>query len=399
MRVPKGKPVHENLSTSYVKVGALLADLQVREFTGYVHVGLRGYDAYAFIDEGDMIGALEQTEAATRTGSEAVDGLLVRSEQRDGTVSIYEHPRVTIQAIAGILDGTPVYQNLSSDFTSLDKLIRKLASERDSAWYLEFVATEGLGVGVIYVRDGQPDGVYSPLDSPTQHGEDALRTMLEVSEAFGATFDVYRAPVEPDEEAPAPPRSEEPPKLTIVPAETPAAPAAPVAPPEPTPAGPDPEAEVEAVAFDEADSFAPLVPLMSDVIAEVERVVAAREGAGAFAIELRSGLLEVADRYPFLDPFAAEFEYHAGEIVFVGNVAPEEFAAGIGEALHIAVSTLARRDPVEGERLRRRIAEALEGLYAEREDELEQYGLGGLLHYITDGEESDTAAAGATEAG
>lgn len=392
MRVPKGRPVHENLSTSYVKVGALLADLQVRSFTGYVHVGLRGYDGYVFIDEGQIIGALEQTETTSREGSDAVDGLLVRSEQRDGAVSIYEHPAATIRAIAGILDGSPIYENLSSDFTDLGKLIRKLSQDRGTVWYVEVVATENLGVGVLYIHDGKPDGVYTPLDSPTQLGEDALKTMLEVAESFGATFNVYSAPAETE---PIATPVEPPKRLSVV------APAEPVPPVQPV-REPEPEiveaVEVEAVEVETADSVAPLVPLMSDVISTIEQVVAARDGAGAFAIELRAGLLEVADRYPFLDPFAAEFEYHAGEIVFVGNVDPAEFAAGIGEALNFAVIALVRRDPVEGEKLRRRIADALAVLYTERIDEFDAFGLAGLLAFITEVEETDAAAASSSEA-
>jgi hypothetical protein len=385
MRVPKGRPVHENLNTSYLKVGALLADLQVRQFTGYVHIGLRGYDAYVFLDDGQIAGAVEQMETGTRTGSAAIDGLLLRSEQRDGAVSIYEHPAATVEAIAGIIEGTPVYQNLSSDFTDLDKLIRKLAQDRDSIWYVEVAATEDLGVGVLYIRDGKPDGVYSPLDSPTQHGEDAIKTMLEVSEAFGATYNVYAVA------APA--------VVSAAPAATPRLAVVSVA--EPTPAAePEPDVEVEPVEVeaDAPDAVVSLVPLMSEVISTVEEVVAAREGTGAFAIELRSGLLDVAERYPFLDPFAAEFEYHAGEIVVVGAVDPEELAAGIGEALHLTVSALTRRDAAEGERLRRRIAEAIAALYAERQDEFDFYGLAGLLAFITEPDMPGASATAASEA-
>jgi hypothetical protein len=388
MRVPKGKPVHENLSTSYVKVGALLADLQVREFTGYVHIGLRGYDAYVFLDAGAIIGAIEQTETASRSGSEAIDGLLLRSEQRDGTVSIYEHAASTIQALSGIIDGSPVYQGLSSDFTDLDKLLRKLSREAASTYYVEVVATEDLGVGVIHVQGDQVDGVYSPLDSPTLGGAAALKTMLEVSEAFGATFNVYSVGGDVTVAAVAEP-AEEPRRLSVVPAAEPVA--APAPPPAAAPA-PAPR--------DEEHDITPLVVLMSDVVATIESAVAARDGAGGFAIELRAGQLDVADRYPFLDPFAAEFEYHAGEIAFVGDVDPVDFAAGLGEALHVAVAGLSRRDGADGERVRQRVGDALAGLYDRRQAEFDAFGLAGLLAYISeaDAEPSDAATAGAGEA-
>ena len=381
MRVPKGKPVYENLNTSYLKVGALLADLQVREFTGLVHIAFRGYDAYVFLDSGAIIGALEQNDTHARTGSEAVDGLLVRSEHRDGTVSIYEHAGPTVQALAGIIDGQPVYQELSSDFTDLDKLIRKLAREKDATWYVEVVATEDLGVGVIHIQGGQPDGVYSPHESPTLYGAPALKTMLEVAEAFGATFNVYSVPAEVTV-APVAEPAEEAPRLAVVRA-----------------AEPPRRTAQRPVSASRDEDITPLVLLMSDVVATIESAVSARDGSGGFAIELRAGQLEVAERYPFLDPFAAEFEYHAGEIAFVGDVDPADFAAGLGEALHVAVAGLSRRDGVESDRLRQKVAEALAALYETRQAEFDAYGLAGLLAYISeaDTEPTDAAAASAGE--
>jgi hypothetical protein len=149
----------------------------------------------------------------------------------------------------------------------------------------------------------------------------------------------------------------------------------------------------------ESEDITPLVLLLSDVVATIENAVTARDGAGGFAIELRAGQLEVAERYPFLDPFAAEFEYHAGEIAFVGDVDPADFAAGLGEALHVAVAGLSRRDGVEGDRLRERVRDALASLYESREAEFDAYGLAGLIAYISeeDAEQADAAAAASGE--
>lgn len=399
MRVPKGKPVHENLGTSYVKVGALLADLQVRQFTGSVHIGFRGYDAHVFIDAGSIIGALEQSETTFRTGSDAIDGLLVRSEHRDGTVSIYEHSAETVEALAGIVDGQPVYEGLSSDFTDLDKLIRKLATDRDAIWYVEVIAAEDLGVGVVHIHAGQPDGIYSPQDGDTLSGQAALKAMLEVADAFGAVYNVYSVPVQVTVAAVTEPAVEMP-KLKVVP---PVA-SSPESAPKTAEAAESAEVAVPAVTVVDRpgsteEGISPLVRLMSEVVSTIEDAVGPRDSANGFAIELRAGQLEVAERYPFLDPFAAEFEYHAGEIAFVGSVDPEDFAAGLGEALHVAVAGLSRRDGVEGDRLRKKVAEALAGLYEDRKREFDAFGMAGLLVYIADVDQSDSETAEVVEHG
>jgi hypothetical protein len=369
MRVPKGEPVHEGLNTSYVNVGALLADLQVHNFTGYVEVLMKPYEAYVFVDDGAIIGALEQTEASSQVGSNAINGLLVQSQQPGGMVSTYRHASKTIQAIAGIVDSQVVHQGLSSDFTDLNRLVAKLRRDRTALWYVEVIVGDDRGVGVIFIQDGDPDGVYSPSVGPMVTGSPALEAMSEAADASGAVFDVYSALI------PEPPAADTVESVKAVPV--------PVAPePQPVPRVSEPGASLDG----DGDALAPLVVLMSEVVGAIEQVVTARDGAGSFAIELRAGQLEVAEAYPFLDPFAAEFEYHAGEIAFVGSVDAEEFAVGLGEALHVTVSALARRDGVEGEKLRQRIADALVELYESRQSEFDAFGLAGLISYIAEPE-------------
>jgi hypothetical protein len=381
MRVPKGQPVHENLNTSYVNVSALLADLQVNGFTGYVEVGSSGYVAYVFIDSGAIIGALEQGDAGTRSGTDAINGLLVRAERPGNAVSIYQHAPATVQAIAGIIDGHVVYQGLSSEFTDLAKLVAKLRRDAGVTSYVEVVLDAERGSGVIYISGGEADGVYSPSGATTVTGPSALAAMVDAAESAGATFNVFALPA-PPEPAPAPEPAPGP-RLAVVPSE-------PVegAEPEPAPAPP--------VALGD-DDLAPLVGLMGEVIGTIERAVTAWDSNQRFAIELRAAQLEKADRFPFLDPFAAEFEYHAGEIAYVGSIGPDEFAAGLAEALHMAVMALTRREGPDGERLRTRIADALANLYETRQEDFDAYGLAGLIAYIVTPDAQDAAEAGAVE--
>jgi hypothetical protein len=204
-------------------------------------------------------------------------------------------------------------------------------------------------------------------------GAPALAAMSEAAESFGAVFDVYSGP-----------------QPVLIPEKAESATA-----PEPVPPGDSAAARVadaRAGLDGDGDALAPLVVLMSEVVGAIEQVVTARDGPGSFAIELRAGQLEVAEAYPFLDPFAAEFEYHAGEIAFVGSVDAEEFAVGLGEALHVTVSALARRDG-EGEKLRQRIAEALAELYESRQTDFDAFGLAGLITYIAEPEAQREAEA------
>jgi hypothetical protein len=83
-----------------------------------------------------------------------------------------------------------------------------------------------------------------------------------------------------------------------------------------------------------------LMTLMSQIVAAVEQGMGVAGRGSSFPTALRAGLLAVTERYPFLDPFAAEFEYQDKEIVFVGTAQPNEFATGLTEALRQMVEDL-----------------------------------------------------------
>jgi hypothetical protein len=122
-----------------------------------------------------------------------------------------------------------------------------------------------------------------------------------------------------------------------------------------------------------------LTNLMSVVVAAVERGMTVAGRGSSFPTALRAGLLAVTERYPFLDPFAAEFEYHDHEIVFVGSAQPNEFAAGLTEALRQMVEDLIYSS---NGRVRDYIAEELRKVEREHEAGMRQFNLGNLTERI-----------------
>src|SRR5882762_1957948 len=157
MHVPRGKPVHENLSTSYVNVAALISELRLNNFTGYVYVGFANYDGYVFFNAGRIVNALEQTEDSWKTNIDAVDSLLVRAKHRGGNVSVFDHTATVISAIAGAIDGQAVYQGLTSDFTNLPRLLERLTRDPESTYYTEVLLEQSSGTGLIYTGNGRTD--------------------------------------------------------------------------------------------------------------------------------------------------------------------------------------------------------------------------------------------------
>src|SRR5581483_8861238 len=131
----------------------------------------------------------------------------------------------------------------------------------------------------------------------------------------------------------------------------------------------------------EAVAFAEIKRLMGEIIRTVEASARAAGSRDSFTMHLRAGQLKVADRYPFLDPFGSEFEYLAGEIVFVGNASAEQFIVGLSEALAQAIDNAARAS-AQPERVRVHSLEGLRWLLDRQRHELEPYLLDQAIEAI-----------------
>ncbi|MFL6275215.1 MAG: hypothetical protein ACJ74G_08380 [Blastocatellia bacterium] len=133
----------------------------------------------------------------------------------------------------------------------------------------------------------------------------------------------------------------------------------------------------------QAVAFAEIKRLMGEMVRTVEESIRAAGSRDSFTMHLRAGQLKVADRYAFLDPFGSEFEYLAGEIVFVGNASANEFIVGLSEALAQAIDNAARAS-AQPDRVRRHIAEGLRWLLTRQRADLEAYQLDQAIEAIVE---------------
>ena len=137
--------------------------------------------------------------------------------------------------------------------------------------------------------------------------------------------------------------------------------------------------EFEPAGDDEA--MAEIKRLMGEMARAIEEAAQSVGRPDSFAMSLRAGQLEIADRFPFLDPFAGEFEYLAGEIVFVGQAAAETFVEGLTEALKLAISAVTR-STAHADRFRSYVREDLLKLHAREREEFERLGLEDVIQQL-----------------
>jgi hypothetical protein len=131
----------------------------------------------------------------------------------------------------------------------------------------------------------------------------------------------------------------------------------------------------------EVEAMAEIKRLMAEIARAIEQAAQAVGRPDSFSMSLRAGQLTIADRFPFLDPFAGEFEYLAGEIVFVGHATAEEFVAGLAEALKLAMESVTR-STAYADRFRSYVIEDLQKLFARERAGFERFGLEEVIHKL-----------------
>ncbi|HWP45371.1 MAG TPA: hypothetical protein VNO14_19170 [Blastocatellia bacterium] len=132
----------------------------------------------------------------------------------------------------------------------------------------------------------------------------------------------------------------------------------------------------------EDEAMVEIKRLMGEIIRVIEDATREAEPQSKFSMYLRTGQLKIANRFPFLDPFGAEFEYLAGEIAFIGKATPAEFIEGLTEAIKHAITGVAQSS-AQPDRLRKKVTEALRRLQSRMGPEIERFQLEECLASLT----------------
>jgi hypothetical protein len=189
--IPKGKPMHEKLSTTFVRMEGLLEELKAENFSGYIYLQFPQTSGYLFIQDGKVINAAEIAGQEQRAGIAIQEQLLRLSQQAKGTLSVYHLQKEIVRTLAGIADGEAVYTNLTSDWASLAKLIKRLATERKTYFInLVFEAVKQKR-GLIFVEGEKVEAACS-TEEENLLGPEALNRLTKDSEGEVAVFNVYR---------------------------------------------------------------------------------------------------------------------------------------------------------------------------------------------------------------
>jgi hypothetical protein len=312
MIFPEGEVVHKNLSTSYTSLNGLLMSLKSEDFSGYVRMGFMDYEAVLFMDSGDIINAVEESGDRKRVGQRAINNILSKSKEKDGVISVYQLSPEMITVLASTVKREILYRDLSTDFTSLQRLIDKLG-EQSHTGYIEVALKGSKRTGVIFFQEGEPiETILTSDKGNLASGGDLLGRILEEARGTGVVFNVYQADLA-------------------------------------TPSN-------NLAEMIDGGDLQDLLKVLQDTISAIETVVDGSIKKGTFGAELRRALVQKSNDYPFLDPFAAEFSYDNGKILYTGNPDTRDLTRGLGECLGLSIEAISEKfsrkkilDQVKGE--------------------------------------------------
>lgn len=303
MLIPKGQAIHEHLSTSFTHIEQLVEGLRKKRFSGYCHLSFWEYDGIAFFHEGQIVNAQEKSGVQgtqVQTGDLAIAHFLEKAREKDGNISVYQLAAQTVATLMAAMDVTSKYESLSTDLTSLDRVIALLQKEHLTG-YIEILLEQEAGVANLFFARGEL--VETLLASPEQKmiGEAAMIEELDRRcQEIGAVFNVYQAI----------------------------------------------ESNCTVQERSQSGAAAPrTLKLFEAILARLETVTNALLKEGGFQGIFKTILPQIADTYTFLDPFIGDFRYANGALAFEGNTPAEEFVAGMCELLNATIKTLLQTVP------------------------------------------------------
>lgn len=271
MFLPKFKIYHQNLNTYYLNLPQFVDFLKDDLFTGYIQIKRTDKDFFIFLEMGQVLNCLEVSDNNYQMLS--LEEILNKIGKGD-YVNVYYLPEETVIFWANLVTGNVLYPNLSSDFTDLIKLLAKLKHEGLTGW-LEITSPQK-EKSFVYFQNGKVIGsCCSWKGYKFYEGEDLLPEIIK--KHAKAVFDVYKVSLDK---------------------------------------GISGEISKEEV----INFFAEYIKILEEVMSKKE-----------FSLLWRQKGIEKADKYPFLDPFASEFEYKEGEINFWADVSPNELLEALKE--------------------------------------------------------------------
>ena len=285
--IPRDKPVLENLNIYYLNIKKLLEHYQGEIGTGGVYFKSHAAEGAIFFDKDDLLNGHYKDRQSDISGMDAIELLLQAGNQQNFTVTIYEIAEDEVYYWASIPTAEKIYKDLSTEFTDLDGLIKKMISEKLTG-YIDVSIGQSKEAGLVFLINGNiTGGSYSWSNGKPTTNKENQKLLLRKTKEQGGMFNVCRIPIS---------------KLQV-----------------------DKQSGNALI-----DDFDTILDMLEELLITFESVVSTTKKIRTdFSKLLKQKFVENADKYSFLDPFAGELEYSRRRLSYTGDSSNKDLADGI----------------------------------------------------------------------
>lgn len=289
--IPKGKPILENLNTYYLNIKNLIEHFQGELGSGGIFFSSSAGKGVLFFDEFDVVSGYLQNRDGEVTGKAAIEFLLDPPPGYNYIVSIHAMEPEDVYYWTQISSAQVMFDNLSSEFTDIGALIQNLKMERLTG-YIDVTIKKDGARGVLFMLNGQIVGdSFSWANTQSNVSSNAQKELISKVKAEGAVFRVFKIGAENIKT-----KSE-----VAVPIET--------------------------ISSDQA------LKMLGELLVVLEEIISGnKKNALRFGTILKRKWVEMADQYPFLDPFAGELIYENQRLEFYGDASNHELVTAVTRA-------------------------------------------------------------------
>lgn len=315
--IPKETPIIQELNSYYLDMEKLFQYYQGIVDAGCVYFQWPSAEGVIFFDAFNLINGTYKDSNSLVGGKEAVDLLFNEAKSNNVLLSIYEISPEKIAFWANVANAEDLYKDLSTEFTDLEGLIRKMTADRLTG-YIEVSFTDD-NPALLFMHNGQLIGSVSS-DSRWQlvQSEQRQNDLIQKSRKSGAMLNVRRimldnvtgngsvlnngkkaAPKEPVKERPV-----------------------------------EEQTEIEPPLNNEDSGPLRIREMLQYLMLIYDKFISSnRKIRDDFDTILKRKFVQKVDKYGFLDPFAEEFKYANGKIEFTGKTDDSRLAIGLHECL------------------------------------------------------------------
>ena len=318
--IPKERPVIEDLNTYYLKIDKLMEHYQGALESGGIYFRAPTAEAVVFFDDENVLNGFYKDKKTQLNGAAAIDRILKETSGSNFSVSVYRIQPDRLYFWANLTNSKALHKDLSSEFTDLEGLIKKMENEKLTG-YIDVKLNENMGGGLLFFFNGEVIGGSSArgtgdVDRTKEYRDDLINRCRE----HGGQFNVWKTDL-----------------ATIASSER-HAPAVYASKPEKAPRiEPEPSIEQKGPTAEQQR----VVHMLQSLLSLLEKVVRANKKIRTdFETMLNRKFMQKVDKYDFLDPFAGDFKYSNGQLFYTGNASQKQLVSGVVECVREIVAEI-----------------------------------------------------------